>query len=119
VSISLDIDRMPRALRFAPTLGPPSWIEILMSRLNKNAPNNILDHLNRVLNRDDPMTFQKVLLDIAHNHHGLALVAKQVGVRRETIWRYRTGDSPAPFEILVKIIAMIGAKLVIVADEVL
>jgi hypothetical protein len=43
-----------------------------MSRLNKNAPNNILDHLNRVLNRDDPMTFQKVLLDIAHNVSGLA-----------------------------------------------
>jgi DNA-binding phage protein len=114
---------MPRALRFALTLGPlnvrASWIEIPMSKLNKNAPINILDHLNRVLNRDDPMTFQKVLLDIAHSHHGLALVAKQVGVSRETIWRYRTGYSPAPFEILVKIIAMIGAKLVIVADEVL
>jgi DNA-binding phage protein len=73
--------------------------------------------LNKVLRSDDPMTFQKVLLDLVLGHHGVAEVSRQAGVRRETIWRYRTGAAQAPFETLVKIIALIGAKLVIVADE--
>ena len=77
--------------------------------------NMMLDHLNRVMKLDDPMTFQKVLLDIAHGQHGPMVIAKQAGVRRETIWKYKNGIAPMPFETLVKIIAMIGAKLVIVS----
>jgi predicted transcriptional regulator len=78
----------------------------------------MVEHLNRVLALNDPMNFQKVLLSYARGRHELALVAEQAGVRRETIWRYETGVATAPLEVLVKIIAAIGAKLVIVADEV-
>jgi DNA-binding phage protein len=62
------------------------------------------------------MTFQMMLMDIACSRHEMALVAKQAEVRRETLWRYRTGAARAPFETLVKILAVIGAELVIVAD---
>jgi probable addiction module antidote protein len=94
-------------------------METLMPKLAKNAPqyrgapNSIVAHLSRVLERDDPMTFQKVLLDIAYSH-GPASIAEKVGVRRETLWRYKTGIVRAPFETLVKIMAAIGAKLVVV-----
>ena len=77
----------------------------------------MVEHLNRVLALDDPMTFQKVLLGYARSRHDLTLLAEQVGVRRETIWRYETGAATAPLQVLVKIIAAIGAKLVIMADE--
>jgi predicted transcriptional regulator len=66
---------------------------------------------------DDPKNFQKVLFAYARSRHELALVAEQAGVRRETIWRYETGAATAPVEVLVKIIAAIGAKLVIIPDE--
>jgi DNA-binding phage protein len=88
-----------------------------MSKITKNAQNNMVEHLNRVLVVNDPMTFQKVLLGYARGRHELALVAEQAGVRRETIWRYETGAAKAPLEVLVKIIAAIGAKLVIIPDE--
>jgi len=77
----------------------------------------MVEHLNRVLALDDPMSFQKTLLSYARGRHELALVAEQAGVRRETIWRYETGATAAPLEVLVKIIAAIGAKLVIIPDE--
>ena len=85
--------------------------------ITKNAQNNMVEHLNRVLALNDPMTFQKVLLGYARGRHELARVAEQAGVRREMIWRYETGATTAPLEVLVKIIAAIGAKLVIMADE--
>jgi probable addiction module antidote protein len=97
-------------------------METLMPKLAKNAPkypdtpNSIVAHLSRVLERDDPMTFQKVLLDIAFNH-GLASVAEQAEVRRETLWRYKTGTVRAPFDTLVKIMAAVGIKLVVVAAD--
>ena len=77
----------------------------------------MVEHLNRVLARNDPITFQKVLLGYARGRHELALVAEQAGVRRETIWRYETGAATAPLEVLAKIIAAIGVKLVIISDE--
>jgi DNA-binding phage protein len=87
-----------------------------MPKLAKNVAKDNIEHLNRVLKLDGAMTFQKVLLDNALSHHALAFVAKQAGVRRETIWRYRSGEVRAPFETLVKIVGVIGAKLVIVTD---
>jgi DNA-binding phage protein len=88
-----------------------------MPEINENARNNIIEHLNRVLALDDVMTFQKLLLSYARSRDELTRIAEQVGVRRETIWRYETGVVTAPFEVLVKIIAVIGAKLVIIPDE--
>jgi DNA-binding phage protein len=87
-----------------------------MSKLTDITPNNVVEHLNRVLSSDDPITFQKVLLDIVHGRYGAEQVAKQAGVRRETIWRYRSGESEAPFGTLAKIIPLVAAKFVIVAD---
>jgi predicted transcriptional regulator len=77
----------------------------------------MVEHLNKVLALDDPMTFHKVLLGYARSRHDLTLLAEQAGVRRESIWRYETGAATAPLEVLVKLIAAIGAKLVIIADE--
>ena len=88
-----------------------------MPKITKNTRNNMVEHLNRVLALNDPITFQKVLLGYARGRHELALVAEQAGVRRETIWRYETGAATAPLEVLVKIIAGIGAKFVIMVDE--
>ena len=88
-----------------------------MPKITKNAPNNMLEHLNSVLARADTITFQKVLLSYARSRHEQGLVAEQAGVRRETIWKYETGAATAPLEVLVKIIATIGAKLVIIPDE--
>ena len=88
-----------------------------MPKITKNAPNNMVEHLNRVLALDDPITFQKVLLGYARSRHEQGLVAEKAGVRRETIWKYETGAATAPLEVLVKIIAAIGAKLVIIADD--
>ena len=88
-----------------------------MPKITKNAPNNMVEHLNRVLALDDTIAFQKVLLSYARSRHASALVAEQAGVRRETIWKYETGASTAPLEVLVKIIAAIGAKLVIIPDD--
>jgi DNA-binding phage protein len=78
---------------------------------------NIVENLNRLLQLDDPMSFQKLLMDIALSTHGLESIAEHAGVRRQTVWRYRSGANQARFETLVKIIALIGGKLVIVADE--
>jgi DNA-binding phage protein len=88
-----------------------------MPEINENARNGVIEHLNRVLALDDAMTFQKLLLSYARSRDELTRIAEQVGVRRETIWRYETGAATAPFEVLVKIIAVIGAKLVIIPDE--
>jgi DNA-binding phage protein len=82
----------------------------------KNTSNDIVAHLNKVLNLENPMTFQMMVLEIACSRHEIAFVAKQAGVRPETLWRYRTGAARTPFETLIKILAMIGAKLLIVAD---
>src|ERR1700737_267720 len=84
-----------------------------MPEVIKNGPNNVIERLNMIMKLEGPMTFQKVLLNIAHSQHGLAFIAEQAGVRRETIWRYKTGAARAPFETLVKIIALIGGELVI------
>ena len=84
-------------------------------RTKKLSPNSV-EQLNRSLQLGDSIAFQKVLLDIAQSHHSLESIAEQVGVRRETIWRHRS-STRAPFETLVRIMALIGTKLVIVADE--
>jgi DNA-binding phage protein len=44
---------------------------------------------------------------------GHVSIAEQVGVRRETLWRYKTGAVRAPFKTLVKIMAAVGVKLVV------
>jgi DNA-binding phage protein len=88
-----------------------------MPEINENARKNTIEHLNRVLALDDAMTFQKLLLNYARSRDELTRIAEQVGVRRETIWRYETGAAAAPFEVLIKIIAVIGAKLTIIPDE--
>ncbi len=77
-------------------------------------PSSILSHLTAVLERDGPMTFQMMLLDVAHSQIGLSTAAEILGVQRETLWSYNTGLSEAPFGMLVKIVALIGAKLVMV-----
>jgi DNA-binding phage protein len=87
-----------------------------MSDLIENPRDHTIAHLNRILKLDGPVTFQKVLFDIALSHQSLASVAEQVGVRRETVWRYKTGACRAPFETLVKLIGVIGAKFVIVHE---
>jgi DNA-binding phage protein len=79
--------------------------------------NDLIDHLNNVLIVGDSIAFQKLLLHYACGRHGVALVAEQAGVRRETIWRYGKGEVAAPLETLVKIIAAVGAKIIVVADE--
>jgi DNA-binding phage protein len=82
----------------------------------KNTSNDVVAHLDKVLNLENPMTFQMMVLEIACSRYEMAFVAKQAGVRRETLWRYRTGAVRAPFEALIKILAVIGAKVLIVAD---
>jgi probable addiction module antidote protein len=91
-----------------------------MPKLAKNAPkypdtpDSIIARLSGAWERDDdPMAFQKELLEIAYSH-GHVSIAEQVGVRRETLWRYKTGTARAPFETLIKIMAAVGAKLVVV-----
>jgi DNA-binding phage protein len=86
-----------------------------MIKFEKKSPTNVVGHLNDVLRLDDPMTFQKVLLDLVLGQHELAEVSKRAGVRRETIWRYRAGTAHAPFGTLIKIIALLEARLVIIA----
>jgi DNA-binding phage protein len=76
---------------------------------------DVFAHLNRVLSLHDPMTFQKTLLEFVHGELGLKQIANRTGVRRETVWRYRTGAVRAPFGTIVKIVALLGAKVVIVA----
>jgi DNA-binding phage protein len=73
-------------------------------------PNNVVEHLNKVLRSDDPTIFQKILLDFIHGQHAAAYIAEQVGVRRETIWRYRNGVA-APFGTVAKMVPLIGATL--------
>src|ERR1700680_314305 len=94
------------------------WIKTMMPKLAKktlkypDTPNSIVARLSRAWERDnDPMAFQKVLLDIAYSQ-GHVSIAEQVGVRRETLWRYKTGAVRAPFKTLVKIMAAVGVKLV-------
>jgi DNA-binding phage protein len=79
--------------------------------------NDLIEHLNNVLILNGSITFQKVLMRYACGLHGVALVAEQAGVRRETIWRYGKGEVAAPFETLAKILTAVGAKIVIVADD--
>ena len=91
-----------------------------MPKLAKNAPkypdtpDSIIARLSRAWARDDDtMAFQKELLEIAYSQ-GHVSIAEQVGVRRETLWRYKTGTARAPLETLIKIMAAVGAKLVVV-----
>ena len=76
----------------------------------------LIEHLNTVLKTSDPLTFQKVLLNFALGHRTGAEVAKLIGVRRETIWRYHIGAAKAPIQLLAKILTLVGAKLVVVRD---
>jgi DNA-binding phage protein len=82
----------------------------------KNTSNDIVAHLDKALNLENPMAFQMMVLEIACSRHEMALVAQQAKVRRETLRRYRTGAARTPFETLIKILAVIGAKLLVVAD---
>jgi len=97
-------------------LRPQAEPDLLMPKRPKKPSPNIAEQLNRLLQLGDAIAFQKLLLDIAQSHHSLGSVAEQVGVRRETIWRYRSGTR-APLETLVRIIALIGTKLVVVDDR--
>jgi DNA-binding phage protein len=89
-----------------------------MPKLAKNAakypdtPDSIIARLSRAWERDDG-PFQKELLEIAYSH-GHVSIAEQIGARRETLWRYKTGTARAPLETLIKIMAAVGAKLVVV-----
>jgi DNA-binding phage protein len=87
-----------------------------MSQLAKTAPGTAVEYLNRILCSADPITFQKVLLNIVHGYFEEGEVAERVGVRRETIWRYRTGITKAPFGVIMQLIGLLGAKVVIVAE---
>jgi DNA-binding phage protein len=78
-------------------------------------PHDLIAHLNRVLSLHDPMTFQKTLLEFAHGHLELKQIANLTGARRETVWRYRTGAARAPFGTIVRIVALLGAKVIIAA----
>jgi DNA-binding phage protein len=78
-----------------------------------NPRDHTIEHLNRILT---VMTFQNVLFDIALSHRPLESIAEQVGIRRETIWRYKTGTHRAPFKILLRIMGVIGAKFIVVSE---
>jgi hypothetical protein len=62
------------------------------------------------------MSFQKLLLGIAYDYYGAASIAQCAGVRRETLWRYKTGAAKAPLEALDKIMGLLGAKLAVVPN---
>jgi DNA-binding phage protein len=81
-----------------------------------NPRDHTIEHLNRILTVADPMTFQRVLFDIALSPQPLESITEQVGIRRETIWRYKTGTHRAPFKILVKVMGVIGAKFIVVSE---
>jgi DNA-binding phage protein len=86
-----------------------------MAKISQDSE-RLVEHLNTVLRTGDPLTFQKVLLNFALGHRTVVEVAKLVGVRRETIWRYQTGAAKAPMQLLAKILTLVGAKLVVVRD---
>jgi DNA-binding phage protein len=90
--------------------------EISSDQSSRANSHDLIAHLNRVLSLQDPMTFQKTLLEFAHGHFELKQIANLTGARRETVWRYRTGAARAPFGTIVKIVALLGAKVVIVAN---
>ncbi len=92
----------------------------MMSKLSKDAPeyqdtpDSIVARLNGTWEHDDEaMAFQKELLEIVYSK-GHVSIAEQVGVRRETLWRYKTGAARTPLETLVKIMAALGVKLAVV-----
>jgi DNA-binding phage protein len=88
-----------------------------MSQLAKTTPAIAVEYLNKILCSADPITVQKVLLNTVHGYFEAGEVAERIGVRRETIWRYRTGIAKAPFGVIVKLIGLLGAKVVIVAEQ--
>ena len=66
---------------------------------------------------NDVATFQQALLDIACNDPYVQVdVAEQTGIRRETLWRYKTGTR-ASLATLLKIMAVVGAKLAVVPNS--
>ena len=113
--ISVDHGEPSKAFGLASSCSTANSLEVPMREPSKDAPADTVQHLNRVLKLDGPMSFQRVVLDNALSRHSLAFVAKRAGVRRETIWRYKTGVR-APFETLVKIVGTLGASLVVAED---
>jgi len=87
-----------------------------VSKLQGN-PDHFMAQLNTAIERHDTTLFQKTLLKVACAQHGPTFVAQHAGIRRETLWRNKAGAGEAPLKTLIKILSLVGAKLVVVPDK--
>jgi probable addiction module antidote protein len=75
-------------------------------------PHKIVAHLNHALEQEDRAAFPIALMEVVRAH-SISAVSERTGLRRETIHRPLSGKQKPTFYLVVKILAALGAKIVI------
>lgn len=76
-------------------------------------PEDIADRLSKALARGDSASFTSALMEIVRDR-GLRSVSKQIGVSRQTLYRYEWGTDRPLLETALKMTAACGFKLMVV-----
>jgi probable addiction module antidote protein len=103
-----------RPYRAFPELAARS--DVISSRAHKSHHEEIADKLTEALTRCDIASFTAVLAPIV-KERGVPLIAKQVGVCRQTLYRYAKGSTTLTFETAIKLASACGFDITLVPQQ--
>jgi probable addiction module antidote protein len=70
-----------------------------------------VEDLNIALSQENVANFQEILVRLASSVEGITALAENTGIRRETLWRYGSGETEAQLKNILKILSAIGLRL--------
>ncbi len=76
----------------------------------------IASYLTAALAEGDPEFFQRALGDVAKARGGMAQVAQQAGVGRESLYKSLSAEGNPRFGTVVDVLSALGFKLEVVPD---
>lgn len=76
----------------------------------------IAEYLTAALEEDDPEFFQRALGDVARAR-GMAQVAEQAGVGRESLYKSLSAEGNPRFGTVVDVLGALGFKLVVTPES--
>ena len=79
-------------------------------------PDDIAAYLNEVLEDDDPKLLMLSLRNVADSQGGIAMIAEQTGLNRESLYKTLSGKRNPRIETINEILHAFGLRLSVTAN---
>ena len=76
--------------------------------MNEDASIEAIHDLNKALSDQNVADFQGLLIRLASSEVGIKALAARTGISRETLWRYRSGETEAQLKSIMDILRAAG-----------